>query len=116
MTFTVEIMLRETHRVVAETLEHAGGDPAAWTDQDVREVMTSILETIDRIRNPEEAGGRTVALRGVSWIAQPAPGGAVIALDIPSGQAVAGPFAIDPAALDAMLRRVMASSPSDRIH
>jgi hypothetical protein len=116
MTFTVEIMLRETHRVFAETLNHAGNDPSGWTDDDVRGVMKGILGAINQIKNPGEEADRTVALRGVSWIVQAAPGGAVIAVDIPSGQAVAGPFAIDTAVLDGMLQRVMAAPPDGRIH
>jgi hypothetical protein len=115
MTFTVEIMLRENHRVFAETLEHPGNEPSRWTDEDVRAVMKRILGAIDQIRNPGDES-RQVALRGVSWIVHSALGGAVIAVDIPSGQAVAGPFAIDPALLDAVLRRVMSATGDTRVH
>ena len=52
----------------------------------------------------------TIALRGLSWIVNPYDeGGVVIAIEITLGAAVAGPFHIDKARLDAMITRVMAA-------
>ena len=49
------------------------------------------------------------ALRGFSWIVNPYEGGVLIALEMTLGAAVAGPFAIDKAKLEAMIERVMAA-------
>jgi hypothetical protein len=50
-----------------------------------------------------------VALRGFSWIVEPSDGGVVIAVEIPMGAAVAGPFDIPQGRLDSMITRVLAS-------
>jgi hypothetical protein len=60
------------------------------------------------------------ALRGFSWIVNPFEGGVLIAIEMTLGAAVAGPFAIDKARLEAMIERVMAAPPpraaSERVH
>jgi hypothetical protein len=116
MTFDVEIVLRERNYAVTERLEHAI-DAAAWSEADVETVLKEILLAIDRVKNPE-AGRRFVALRGFSWIVEPADGNVVIAIEIPMGAAVAGPFAIEQPRLDAMIRRVVAAAaiPGPTIH
>ena len=58
----------------------------------------------------ERATERYVALRGFSWIVEPSDGGVVIAIEIPMGAAVAGPFAIAQPVLDRMISRVMAAA------
>jgi hypothetical protein len=108
MTFDIEIVLRERDYAVTETVRH-GNAPADWTELDVETVLKEILLAIDRAKNPG-AGDRYVALRGFSWIVEPSDGGVVIALEIPSGAAVAGPFAIDQARLDRMITRVIAAA------
>jgi len=107
MTFDIEIVLRDRDYAVTEQLVHAGNDPARWTDVDVEAVLKSMLLAIDRVKHPD-APERFVALRGFSWIVEPAPGGVVIAIEIPSGAAVAGPFAIAQPALDRLITRVLA--------
>jgi hypothetical protein len=59
-----------------------------------------------------------VALRGFSWIVEPLEQQVVIAIEIPMGAAVAGPFAIDRARLDGLIRRVIAAAaqPGPTIH
>ena len=47
-----------------------------------------------------------------SWIVNPFEGGVLIAIEMTLGAAVAGPFAIDKARLEAMITRVMAASDS----
>jgi len=64
---------------------------------------------IDRAKNPG-ASERYVALRGFSWIVEPANGGVVIALEIPTGAAVAGPFDIPQRRLDALITRALAAA------
>jgi len=116
MTFDVEIVLRERNYAVTEKIEH-GIEPDGWRESDVEVVLKQILLAIDRVKNPGANSG-FVALRGFSWIVEPIDGSVVIAIEIPMGAAVAGPFAIEQARLDAMIRRVIAAAalPSPTIH
>ena len=116
MQFDVEIVLRETNHAVTERIEH-GTEPRAWRELDVETVLKQILLAIDRVKNPA-AAGRHVALRGFSWIVEPMGEEVVIAIEIPTGAAVAGPFAIESDRLDAMIRRVIAAAaaPGPTIH
>ena len=109
MTYDIEIVLRERDYAVTEHIEHDGNETAAWNEMDVETVLKSMLLAIDRVKNPD-AGHRYVALRGFSWIVEPTPAGVVIAIEIPSGAAVAGPFAIAQPALDRMVGRVLAAA------
>ena len=108
MEFDVEIVLRETNHAVTERIEH-GTEPRAWRELDVETVLKQILLAIDRVKNPS-SGPRHVALRGFSWIVEPADGGVVIAIEIPMGAAVAGPFDIPQLRLDSMITRVLAAN------
>ena len=108
MTFDVEIVLRERNYAVTEHLQY-GTDARAWTDSDVELILKQILLAIDRVKNPETLD-RHVALRGFSWIVEPTDEGVVIAIEIPMGAAVAGPFEIEQPHLDGMISRVLASS------
>lgn len=116
MEFDVEIVLRERNYAVTERIEH-GTDPAAWRETDVETVLKQMLLAIDRVKNPAQ-GGRAVALRGFSWIVEPLGDQVVIAIEIPMGAAVAGPFAIDQQKLDALVRRVVAAAarPGPTVH
>jgi hypothetical protein len=110
--FDVEVVLRErdyavTERIVVPTPQERPGHE--WTEQDVESILKEILLAIDRVKNPH-AEQRYVALRGFSWIVEPTAGGVVIAIEIPSGAAVAGPFAIEQAALDRLITRVLATA------
>ena len=69
-----------------------------------------------RVKNPD-ATDRYVALRGFSWIAEPTPDGVVIAIEIPMGAAVAGPFDISQPELDRLITRVLAAAhPRSTVH
>jgi hypothetical protein len=116
MEFDVEIVLRETNRAVTARIEH-GTEPRAWRELDVETVLKQILLAIDRVKNPA-AGARHVALRGFSWIVEPMGDEVEIAIEIPMGAAVAGPFAIESTRLDEMIRRVIAAAaaPGPTIH
>jgi hypothetical protein len=107
MTFTVDIMLRADHRVFEEPLEHPR--PAAeWTDTDVADLLRDVLRAIARVQSGDTpAEPRSVSFEGLSWIVSPYRGAVVIALEIHSASAVAGPFDLDAEALDAMLARVV---------
>jgi hypothetical protein len=116
MQFDVEIVLRETNNAVTARVEH-GADPASWREGDVETVLKQILLAIDRVKNPGDAT-RHVALRGFSWIVEPVGEEVVIAIEIPMGAAVAGPFAIPQDRLDTMIRRVIAAAaqPGPTVH
>jgi hypothetical protein len=113
MVFDVEIVLRDrnyavTERVVMPAVTDAASD--GWTDLEVEQILKEILLAIDRVKNPD-ARDRYVALRGFSWIVEPtSEGGVVIAIEIPSGAAVAGPFAMEQTALDRVITRVLAAA------
>lgn len=116
MEFDVEIVLREQNVATTARLEH-GIDPGSWREHDVETVLKQILLAIDRAKNPQSAT-RFVALRGFSWIVEPVGAEVVIAIEIPMGAAVAGPFAIEAPRLDALIRRVLAASapPGPTVH
>lgn len=119
MEFDVEIVLRESNQAVTRRIVH-DAEPRAWGELDVEAVLKQILLAIDQVKNPTE-GARHVALRGFSWIVEPlGPLGAevVIAIEIPMGAAVAGPFAIEQARLDELIRRVIAAAapPGATVH
>ncbi len=113
MTFDVEIVLRDRDSAVVEKLRHSGNDAPQWTELDVQEVLKTILLAIDRAKNPR-SDQRFVALRGFSWIVEPTDAGVVIAIEIPTGAAVAGPFDIPQIRLDAMITRVLAAAAPTR--
>ena len=84
-------------------------DLIAWVDEDVRAILEGMLHAMDEAKNPGQAN-RVAALRGFSWIVNPFEGGVLIAIEMTLGAAVAGPFVVDKARLDAMITRVMAAS------
>lgn len=115
MTFDVEIVLRERNYAVTERLQQPR-EPREWTEAEVACVLRDILLAIDRTKNPD-ATERHVALRGFSWIVEPTHDGVVIAIEIPSGAAVAGPFDVEQPALDRLITRVLADArPKTVIH
>ena len=112
MTFQVDVWLRGTDFATTATIEEVTKAPVAWTDDDVRQVLEGMLRAMDRLKNPRDPD-RAIALRGLSWIVNPFDeGGVVIAIEITLGAAIAGPFDIDKAALEAMIARVLASGVS----
>ena len=112
MTFSVDIWLRGNDFATTATVEGLVRTPEAWTDDDVRFVLEGMLRAMDRQKRPG-ADDRSIALRGLSWIVNPyEDGGVVIAIEITLGAAVAGPFDIEKAALEAMITRVLARPPA----
>lgn len=108
MTFNIEIVLREQNHATTEKVVHETHEDA-WTEADVEIVLKEILLAIDRAKNPGSSE-RYVALRGFSWIVEPTSDGVVIAIEIPTGAAVAGPFAIAQPRLDRLISRVLAAA------
>jgi len=118
MTVPVDIWLRGTDHATTATIENIPRTPSAWADDDVRLVLEGMLRAMDRLKRPGEAD-RPIQLRGLSWIVNPYDdGGVVIAIEITLGAAIAGPFDIDKAALEAMIARVLAAPPpvSSTVH
>lgn len=109
-SYTVEVVLRERDYAVSEEVK-ATSTPREWTEFDVEDVLRDILRAIDRAKNPDAAESRHIALRGFSWIVEPSGGGVVIAIEIPMGAAVAGPFDADPAVLNALITRTLERQP-----
>jgi hypothetical protein len=119
MTVSVDIWLRGTDFATTKTFEGVSRAPNEWTDDDVRLVLEGMLREMNRLKNPSESD-RAIMLRGLSWIVNPyEEGGVVIAIEITLGAAVAGPFDVDKAALEAMITRVLAQPavrPSTTVH
>jgi len=104
--YQIEIVLRDREDAVSGEM-NAAASPREWTELDVEDVLRDILRAIDRAKNPGASADRQVTLRGFSWIVEPADGGVVIAIEIPMGAAVAGPFDADPGQLDALITRIL---------
>lgn len=114
--YTVEVVLRERDYAVSEEIMTTSA-PREWTEVEVEDVLREILRAIDRAKNAEAAADRQIALRGFSWIVEPTDEGVVIAIEIPTGAAVAGPFDVEQSQLDRLISRVLASvRPRDVVH
>jgi hypothetical protein len=107
VTFNVEVVLKGRDFAITEAASIAAESAAAWDEAAVREVLVQMLRAIDRAENPEAPARRSVVLRGFSWIVEPVEGQVVIAIEIPMGAAVAGPFAIDQATLHGLITHVV---------
>jgi hypothetical protein len=107
MSFQVDVWLRSSDAATTRTVDTVAHAPASWDDDDVRQVLEGMLRAIHQLKHPTETPP-AVALRGISWIVNAyEEGGVVIAIEITLGAAVAGPFAIDKAALEGMITRVI---------
>jgi hypothetical protein len=107
MRFNVEIVLKGRDFAVTESVSVEHGEPSTWDDVAVRDVLIEILRAIDRVENPRASSERGVILQGFSWIVEPSGDRVVIAIEIPMGAAVAGPFTVEQAQLDATIARVL---------
>ena len=119
MRVPVDIWLRGENHATTAQIDGIAPAPASWTDDDVRAVLEGMLREMDRLKRPGEQD-RPIALRGLSWILNPyEDGGVVIAIEITLGAAIAGPLAIEKAALEVMINRVLArplAPPSPTVH
>jgi hypothetical protein len=113
MTFDVEVVLKGRDFAVTEAVSVAHGDPKSWDEAAVRDVLVQILRAIDRVEHPSAPPDLPVSLRGFSWIVEPNGDDVVIAIEIPMGAAVAGPFAIAQAQLDGLISRVLLAERQD---
>ena len=118
MQIEVDIWLRAKDLATTVQINSIPREPEAWVDDDVRVLLEAMLHEMDEANNPG-SGNRVAALRGFSWIVNPFEGGVLIAIEMTLGAAVAGPFAIEKARLEAMITRVLAStnsSPTTVVH
>lgn len=106
-TFNVEVVLKGRDFAVTEAIAVPHGEPESWDADAVRDVLVEILRAIDRAQNPDAPRERNVILQGFSWIVEPAADQVVIAIEIPMGAAIAGPFAIGQARLDGLVAGVL---------
>jgi len=120
MELQVDVWLRGTDFARTQLISGVGDDPAAWTDNDVSKLLKAMLLAIHRAKNPASTD-TPVFLRGFSWIVNPfEESGVVVAIEIQTGAAVAGPFRIDRQQLEDMISRAIArqsdATPSTSIH
>jgi hypothetical protein len=101
----VDIWVRGTQHASTHKIASLGPE-AGWTDGDVRALLTEMLLTLERQKNPG-SDPPPVTLRGFSWIVSPDAGGVLIHLELQSGTASAGPFTITEAKLSDMITRVL---------
>lgn len=108
MELNVDVWLRGTDFARTQIISGIGADPAAWTDNDVSKLLKAMLLSIHRAKHPESTD-TPVFLRGFSWIVNPfEENGVVVAIEIQTGAAVAGPFRIDKKLLEDMIGRAIA--------
>jgi hypothetical protein len=111
MRLEIEVWLRNNDFAVTDAVEVPIGEPAAWTDEDVRVLLGELLRAIDRARHPDADRARPVFLRGFNWIVSPFEDrGVLVSLEIQLGAAAAGPFDVDGTQLEAMIGRVVAQA------
>jgi hypothetical protein len=111
MTYEIEIVLRHENEAVVHAASHPR-DARDWTEIDARDVLTEVLLAVNRVKNPGDTDP-AVSLRGFSWIVEPfAEGGVVIAVEIPTGAAIAGPFDTDAGTLTRLITRAIAPDTS----
>ena len=116
MTIPVEIMLRGNDRVFTESVVHPG-EPGTWTPADIASILKDILVVIDRVQNPAKTEKPEVELRGLSWIVHPTTDGMVIALEIHTASAVAGPLNLPQQRLDDLITNAVRSArPAGVVH
>ena len=107
MKVPVDVWLRGPEFAQTTSFDGPARPPAEWTDEDVQLVLGRMLRAMYCQKHPDGDEG-TIALRGLSWIVNPyEEGGVVIAIEITLGAAIAGPFDVDQASLEAMITRAL---------
>ncbi len=115
MTVPVEIVLKGRDFAVTESVHVPSASGAEWNDATVHALLVEILRAIGKVENPDASPDRPVILQGFSWIVEPMEDGVVIAIEMPMGAAVAGPFAVGQAELDALVSRVIRADRQTRM-
>jgi hypothetical protein len=110
MRLSVEIMLRGNNHVFTETIVHPS-EPVAWTEDDVATILKAMLRATAKAQEPDAPVPADITLRGMNWIVHPSDdGGVVIALEIHSAAAVAGPIPMAAATLEGLIGRAVAAA------
>lgn len=108
MKVPVDVWLRGADFAQTTSFEGPARPPAEWTDEDVQRVLGGMLRAMHRQKHPD-AEEAAIALRSLSWIVNPyEEGGVVIAIEITLGAAIAGPFDVAQAALEALITQALA--------
>lgn len=115
MTFPVEVVLKGQDVAVTESVMVPTTDVPAWDDELVHAMLVEILRSIGRAQDPSAPADRPVSLHGFSWIVEPLDGQVVIAIEIPTGAAVAGPFDVAQTELDGLIGRVIRADRQRRL-
>lgn len=115
MSIAVEIMLRGNEQVFCEQVVPPSAEPSAWDEHDVAQILTSILLAIDRVQNPGRTDPPPVGFRGMNWIVSSYQSGVVIALEIHSASAVAGPMRIDGGTLEKLIASAVSGAASSPV-
>jgi hypothetical protein len=103
----LEVVVRRNGEVVRDALYHDGPEPNRWSERDAAAVLKGMLAAVDRAAHGAGAT-RAVTLRGLSWIVSPFDEGVAIAVEIPSGSVVAGPFSIAEDRLSTLITKALA--------
>ena len=112
----VDVWVRGTQHATTHRIIGVPPQAGTWSELDVQRLLSEMLLALDREKNP---GGEppTVVLRGFSWIVSPdGSGGMIVHLETQMGTASAGPFRVDEARLTALIRRVLETPVSERVH
>lgn len=123
MEYQVDIWLRGTDFATTRPITGISVEPSNWTDRDVTTLLREMLSAIYRAKNPEGGSDMQVFLRDFSWIVNPFEDkGVVVAVEIRTGAAVAGPFQIEKERLEQMISHAIAlgqastAPPSASVH
>jgi hypothetical protein len=112
----VDVWVRGTQNATTHRIVAVPPQADMWTELDVQRLLSEMLLALDREKNP---GGEapTVVLRGFSWIVSPDDtGGVIVHLETQIGTASAGPFQVEEARLTTLIKRVMETPASERVH
>jgi len=102
----VDVWVRGASGAVTQKMKGVSADADNWTVSDVKHLLEQMLKAIDRTRDPK-SDPESVAMRGFSWIVSPDQGGVLVHIELQTGTASAGPFAIDETRLSDMITRVI---------
>ena len=106
-TFDVEVVLKNRDFAVKESVAVPHGPAATWDEAAVFDALVELLRALGGVLDPVGAGVRPVILTGFSWIVEPLKDDVILAIEIPMGAAVAGPFRMPQARLDALVTNVL---------
>jgi hypothetical protein len=111
----VDVWVRGTHHATTHRITSVPATDGAWTEDDVRRLLSEMLLALDRESNPGSEPP-PVTLRGFNWIVSRFDSGVLVHLDVQLGTASAGPIAIDERRLNELIARVVDPRASESVH